>query len=324
MDVHTAISESIAGAAMQRTIILAFALSLGVAAVHAQSSGPTAAEIVQQAHDWQRQRLARLTAPDGWLSLIGLEWLAPGDNRVGSAADNDIVLKAGPAHLGVVTLAQDGGVRIALAPNSGATIDGKPLREAELVDDAKAGAHGPTTVAFGSASFYVIDRDGRKALRVKDANAQTRTHFLGLDYYPVDPSWRIEADWVPFKPAHKLEIGNVLGSIDAVDVPGKAVFRRDGRTFELLPYQEEPGGELFFVLADRTSGKETYGAARFLYAALPAGGIDQPGKVVLDFNRAYNPPCAFTPFATCPLAPPENRLDIAITAGEKKYRGSHY
>jgi uncharacterized protein (DUF1684 family) len=124
------------------------------------------------------------------------------------------------------------------------------------------------------------------------------------------------ADWVPFDPPHELKIGSVIGTIDTVKVPGKAVFHRDGHTFELLPYQEEPGGELFFVLADRTSGHETYGAARFLYAALP-----QNGKVVLDFNKAYNPPCSFTPFATCPLAPPENRLDLRITAGEKKYRG---
>ncbi|WP_243041413.1 DUF1684 domain-containing protein [Dyella sedimenti] len=309
---------------MLRTTVLAFALSLGVAAVHAQTAEPTAPQIVQQAQDWQHKRLERLTSPNGWLTLIGLDWLKEGANRVGSAADNDIVLKAGPAHLGVVTLAKDGVTRIVLDKDSGATVDGKPLREAELVSDAKAGGQGPTTVAFGSASFYVIDRDGRKALRVKDANAETRTHFLGLDYYPIDPSWRIEADWVPFAPAHKLEIGNVLGSIDAVEVPGKAVFQRDGHTFELQPYQEEPGGELFFVLADRTSGKETYGAARFLTAALPAGGLDKPGKVVLDFNRAYNPPCAFTPYATCPLAPPENRLDVAVTAGEKKYRGSHH
>jgi len=169
----------------------------------------------------------------------------------------------------------------------------------------------------------VIDRDGRKALRVKDAAAPTRTHFLGIDAYPIDPSWRIEADWVPFDPPQKLQIGSVIGTIEAVDVPGKAVFQRDGHRFELLPYQEEPGGELFFVIADRTSGKETYGAARFFYAALPTRGLEQPGKVVLDFNKAYNPPCAFTAFATCPLAPAENRLDLAVTAGEKKYRGGH-
>jgi uncharacterized protein len=176
----------------------------------------------------------------------------------------------------------------------------------------------PTTVSFGPANFYVIDRDGRKALRVKDSDAATRKGFLGIDYFPIDPSWHIVATWVPFNPAHKLEIGSVIGTIDKVDVPGKAVFQRDGHTYELLPYQEEPGGDLFFVIADRTSGKETYGAARFLDAALP-----KDGKVILDFNEAFSPPCAFTHFATCPLAPPENRLDLRVTAGEKKYRGEH-
>jgi len=304
---------------MLRASLLFAAMTLGTAAVHA-SDIPTYSQQIEQ---WRAERVARLTAPDGWLSLIGLEWLHEGANRIGSAEDNDIVLKTGPAHLGTLTLASDGGLHLALDPHAGATVDGKPVADAVLLDDMHAGAAGPTLVRFGSASFLVIDREGRKALRVKDPAAPSRAHFVGIDYFPIDPSWRIEAEWVPFQPSHKLEIGSVIGTIEAVDVPGKAVFQRDGQTFELLPYQEEPGGELFFVIADRTSGKETYGAARFFYAALPAGGLTHPGRVVLDFNKAYNPPCAFTPFATCPLAPPENRLDLAITAGEKKYRGEH-
>ncbi|MHB1273810.1 MAG: DUF1684 domain-containing protein [Rhodanobacter sp.] len=275
---------------------------------------------MRQIEQWRADRVARLTAPDGWLSLIGLEWLKEGDNRVGTAADNDIVLKAGPAHLGIVTLDKGGAVHIVLARDSGATIDGRPRAEAALIDDMRAiGGAAPTEVSFGSANFHVIDRDGRKALRVKDSDAITRKDFLGIDCFPIDPSWRIVADWVPCDPPHALEIGTVIGTIDKVAVPGKAVFQRDGHTCELLPYQNEPGGELFFAMADRTSGTETYGAARFLYAALP-----KDGKVVLDFNKAYNPPCAFTPFATCPLAPPENRLDMRVTAGEKKYRGGQH
>ena len=304
---------------MLRTAVFAFALSLGVAAVQAQTPAAAAAtDFSQQNTNWQSKRLTGLTAPNGWLSLIGLDWLKEGANRVGSAADNDLVLKAGPAHLGVVTLSKDGSTHIVFALHSGATVDGKTVPEATLVDDAHAGDGSPSVVAFGSASFLVIERDGRKALRVKDSNAETRTHFQGLDYYAADPSWRIVADWVPFDPPHELEIGSVLGTINKEKVPGKAVFHRDGHTYELMPIQEEPDS-LFFVIADRTSGKETYGAARFLYADLP-----KDGKVVLDFNRAYNPPCAFTPYATCPLAPPENRLDLAVTAGEKNYRGSHH
>ena len=307
---------------MLRVAAFLFALISGVAAV---SAAEAPSSYTREIEAWRAARVARLTAPDGWLSLIGLEWLHEGANRVGAAADNDIVLKAGPAHLGTVTLAGDGTVRIALAQDSGATVDGKPVAETVLIDDmhVTAGAT-PTTVRFGNASFYVIDRDNRRALRVKDGDAEARRDFVGIDYFAIDPSWRIEADWVPFDPPHDLQMGSVIGTIDTVKVPGKAVFHRNGHVFELLPYQEEPGGELFFVLADQTSGKQTYGAARFLYAALPADGLAKPGKVVLDFNKAYNPPCAFTPFATCPLAPPENRLDLAVTAGEKKYAGGHH
>jgi len=290
--------------------------------VHDQTPAATAATpaYMRQIEQWRADRVARLTAPDGWLSLIGLEWLKEGDNRVGTAIDNDVVLKAGPAHLGSVTLDKSGVVHIVLARDSGATIDGRLVNEAVLIDDMHAtGDAAPTMVSFGSVNFHVIDRDGRKALRVKDSNAVARKDFLGIDYFPIDPSWHVVADWVPFDPPHALELGTAIGTIDKVAVPGRAVFRRDGHTCELLPYQEEPGGELFFVLADRTSGTETYGAARFLYAALP-----KDGKLVLDFNQAYNPPCAFTPFATCPLAPPENRLDLRVTAGEKKYRGGDH
>jgi uncharacterized protein (DUF1684 family) len=261
-------------------------------------------------------RLETLKAPAGWLSLIGLEWLQPGANRVGSAADNDIVLKAGPAHLGVVTLDDTGNVTLEVARGSGVLVDGREVQRATLVDDGGNGGKA-TEVRFGSANFFVIARDGKKALRVKDEKAETRTHFVGLDYFPVDPSWRVEAEWVPFDPPHEIEIGSVLGTIDKEKVPGKAVFTRDGHTYELFPIHEEPDS-LFFVFADRTSGKETYGAARFLDTPLA-----KDGKLVLDFNEARNPPCAFTPYATCPLAPPENRLDVRVTAGEKKYAGGH-
>lgn len=284
--------------------------------VQAQLNTSDHASQIQQ---WRNDRLARLTAPDGWLSLIGLVWLAPGIQRVGSADDNDLVLQAGPAHLGTLTLSTGGTVEFALAEGADATVDGEQPASARLIDGAHvADGAAPSLVRSGSVSFFVIDRDGRKALRVRDSEAATRRQFQGIDYFPIDPAWRIQAQWVPFDPPQTLQMGNVLGTLDTVQVPGKAVFERDGERFELLPYQEEPGGELFFVIADTTSGRETYGAARFLYAALP-----ESGQVVLDFNRAYNPPCAFTPFATCPLAPPENRLPLAVRAGEKTYRGTH-
>jgi uncharacterized protein (DUF1684 family) len=268
-----------------------------------------------EVEQWRAARLERLKASDGWLSLIGLHWLKNGRNTVGSDKSNDIVLAAGPAHLGTVTL-KKGRTSIELDPKANATIDGKAVKTAELAADITGK---PTIVAFGTASFYVIDRNGRKGLRVKDTEADTRKHFVGIDYYPIDPSWRVEARFTEFKPPHTLEIPNVIGQIDKMPVPGKVEFERDGKTYTLLPVLEEPDAkELWFIFADKTSAKETYGGGRFLYSDMP-----KDGKVVIDFNKAYNPPCAFTPHATCPLAPRENRLGIAVTAGEKKYRGGH-
>ncbi|MFC5741325.1 DUF1684 domain-containing protein [Dyella tabacisoli] len=273
------------------------------------------ADYLQQIQRWQKERAEHLLAPSGWLSLVGFDWLKQGANRVGSAADNDIVFDGGPAYLGIVTLLQNGEVHIRLNAESEAAIDGKPLREATLLDDTQTGG-GPSTVSFGAAQFYVINREGRKGLRVKDDEAVTRKHFGGLDYFFIDSSWRVIADWIPFATPAKLRMTKRLGTTGVVDVPGKAVFQRHGRSYELLPYQERPDGDLFFVLADQTSGNETYDGARFLYAALPKNG-----QIVLDFNKAHNPPSAFTPYANCPLAPPENQLEIRVTAGEKRYRG---
>jgi len=264
---------------------------------------------------WQKARITRLTAPDGWLSLVGLDWLQPGQNRLGSAADNDIVLAKAPAHLGTITWAEDGTLSVSLDDDSGATIDGEKKTDAVLLDDSHAT---PTTIAFGSVNFIAIDRSGRKGLRVRDGEAETRAHFAGIERFPVDPGWRVIADWQPLDPPFQLATGTVIGTIENYPAPGKAVFEREGQRFELYPVIEVPGDtQLFLIFADATSGKETYGAARFLYADMP-----RDGKVVLDFNKAYNPPCAFTPYATCPLAPPENRLALRVAAGELKYRKS--
>jgi uncharacterized protein (DUF1684 family) len=301
---------------MLTTLALLAASFAGVQVTSANVAAEAPASYTREIEDWRTRRVTRLQAPDGWLSLIGLHWLKEGRNRIGTDEGNDIVLAKGPARLGVVTLA-DGKARIQLDPKAGATIDGDKRASAELLDDSH---ETPTTVAFGSASFYLIDRNGRKGLRVKDPEAATRTHFVGIDYFPIDPSWRVQATWVPFTPPHTLDIPTVLGTVDRMPVPGKAVFERDGKRYELLPVVEEEGSDqVWFIFADRTSGKETYGAARFLYADKA-----KDGKLVIDFNKAYNPPCAFTPYATCPLAPPENRLDLRVTAGEKKYRGGHH
>jgi uncharacterized protein (DUF1684 family) len=299
-------------------MILTGLLAAGVAATDvgiADGSGkaPSYADSVKAV---RQQRVERLQNPNGWLSLIGLHWLKEGKNTVGSAKDNDVVLSRGPAHVGTVTL-EKGKTTVVLDAKSRAKIEGSGAVSGELLDDSHDNV---TRVVFGSENFVVIDRSGKKALRVKDSEAPTRTHFLGLDYFDIDPSWRVEATWVPFDPPRQLEVPTIIGTVEKYPVPGKAVFQHEGKTIELWPVIEVPGDkELFLIFADRTSGKETYGAARFLYAPMP-----KDGKIVLDFNLAYNPPCAFTPYATCPLAPPENKIDARVTAGEKKYRGAHH
>ncbi len=260
---------------------------------------------------WRAERIGRLTTPNGWLTLIGRHLLHPGDNSVGTADDNAIKLAAGPPYLGTMNF-NAGKVTFTPGPGTILQIDGLPARPTELVYRGDS----PTRVTFGTASFYVMERGDSLFLRVKDSAAERRKNFTGLDYFPIDPTWRIEAQWVPFDPPHQVEIANVLGQVSPAPVPGKAVFTREGRTFELLPIDDGPGEPLFFVVSDLTSGDETYGGGRFVYADVP-----KDGKVILDFNRAENPPCAFTPFATCPLPPRENRLPLRVTAGEKNYLG---
>jgi uncharacterized protein len=280
-----------------------------------QAAAEDGVDYARQVESARAQRAERLKAPTGWLTLVGLDWLNDGKNTLGSAADNNIVLAKAPAHLGSITLAK-GKATLALDASASATIDGAKKSSAELLDDSH---DKPTTVAFGSVSFYLVQRGDKFGLRVKDSQADTRTHFLGIDFFDIDPSWRVEAQWEAYNPPHEIQEPNILGQMDKVIVPGAAVFERGGKTYRVEPVIETPGDtKLFLVFADRTSGRESYGAARFLYTEAP-----KDGKVVLDFNLAYNPPCAFTPYATCPLPTQQNRLDLRVTAGEKKYRGGH-
>jgi hypothetical protein len=263
---------------------------------------------------WRETRVANLTRPTGWLSLVGLHWLEPGRQLIGADAKSGIQLSGGPARLGTIVL--DAKAKRVWLEESGSDVlvDGQVAgMRRELVIDS---AGPPSVVQAGSLSFIVIERSGKIGLRVRNSEASTLTQFKGLEYFPHDGQWVIEAKYESFKEPKMLEVGTVIGTIEPTPSPGIVRFEIDGK-----PYSLQPTGtpdELFFVFADRTSGKETYGAARFLYSKV----VD--GKVVLDFNRAYNPPCAFTPYATCPLPTPENRLDLAVRAGEKKYAaGAH-
>ena len=275
---------------------------------------PDAIAFNNEQQAWREQRAARLLEPDGWASLTGLHWIAPGAHYVGSDADNGMRLTMGPEHLGMIELA-DAGLRFVPEPGLALTLDGEPLQGAtELrADDAEAG---PSEIGFdgGKGRATVIKRGERYALRVRHAEAPTRTGFSGLDYWPADRDWLVDATYVANPPGQTIDIANIVGTTDQVPNPGAIEFVRDGATHRIEAL-DEGGDELFLVFADRTNGHGSYGAGRFLY--VPKPGPD--GRVPVDFNRAYNPPCAFTAFATCPLPPPENRLDLAVTAGEKAY-----
>lgn len=248
---------------------------------------------------WRQSRHDELAGPDSWLGLAGLFWLEAGANRVGSADDCPVRLPFGPAHLG--DLDWRGG-RIVWQPVGAAPV--------ELASD-RDGA--PTTVEHGRLAFFVVERDGRLVLRLRDRGWAGQLPFSGIDCFDFEPAWRIAADWQPLQPPVAMELPNVSGELKTVEVAWRAVFEVEGRPASLLPVSVGDN-EVFFVFRDRTSGPLSYGAGRFLKAK-PA--VD--GRIVLDFNRAFNPPCAFTPFATCPLPPPENWLPFAVPAGEMKW-----
>lgn len=272
----------------------------------------------QAQHAWREQRRADLLAPGGWTSLTGLHWLEPGAHYLGSDADNGIQLTVGPEHMGMIELRDDGRIRFVPEAGVALTLDGEPLAgEATLRSDE--GETVPSVLGFddGQGQLTVIRRGDRHALRVKHEQAPSRTGFAGLDYWDADPAWRIEGRFVPHPPGQTLEIASVIGTTEAVPNPGAVEFERDGVAYRLETI-DEGEEQLFVVFADRTNGQGSYGAGRFVYVTRS----DAEGRVVIDFNHSYNPPCAFTPFATCPLPPDENRLDLAITAGEKAYHHS--
>ncbi|HET7396022.1 MAG TPA: DUF1684 domain-containing protein [Gammaproteobacteria bacterium] len=269
----------------------------------------------QEIENWRTQRLGRLTATDGWLTLVGLYWLEAGENRFGRGTGNDIVMEYPglPEQVGMFTLH---GKRIVFhaAADSGVISGGVPVTELEL----RSGAQEETTILqLGTISFQLIQLADRFGIRIRDSAAPARTHFKGLQYFAIEPRWRLEARFEIYSPLRQLAIVNVLGIEEQMDSPGALVFDVDGQTHRLDVVLETGVTDYFVIFADRTNGKQTYGAGRFLYVHPPVDG-----KTVLDFNKAYNPPCVFSQFTACPLPPNQNRLPIEVTAGELKYAGS--
>lgn len=261
---------------------------------------------------WRQQREAKLKADDGWLTLAGLFWLKEGENHFGTDPSNDIILPAGTAapHAGVFDF-HHGQTAVRIQEPGAAVLNGRPVSTGLLKPDQPGP---PDTLAIGSLTLYVIQRGARYGIRVKDKNSKTRKEFAGLRYFPINESYRIVARFIPYEPPKVLAIPNILGDVEQDRSPGFAAFNLEGRQYRLDAVLDDDGKSLFFIFRDLTSGKETYPAGRFLDAEPP-----KDGKVVLDFNKAYNPPCAFTPYATCPLPPPQNRLPVRIAAGELNY-----
>ncbi|HEY7334608.1 MAG TPA: DUF1684 domain-containing protein [Bryobacteraceae bacterium] len=262
-----------------------------------------AADYAQEIADFRAARERSIAGADGWSTLVGLSWLKEGLNRVGADPDSEITLPSSvPARVGTIIL-KSGHADFRPAP-------GVRIPAQEMKEDS-------TVLTIGTVKFFLIRRDNKFGIRVKDRDAPTREKFTHLSWYPVDPSWRIEAKYTPWDKPRQLKFDTVIDGVREEDSsPGSVAFTKDGREYRLDVVIDE--GELFLIFRDQTSGKSTYAAARFLYAEAPKN-LKTPSTVVLDFNKAINPPCVFTAYATCPLPPPQNRLTLAITAGELMY-----
>lgn len=293
------------------------ALVLGLAACGDKETAPVVAPVdpvfAAEQQQWRQQRYTELNAPDGWTSLVGLHWLEHKAHYIGSGPGSGIRLAVGPDKLGMVARNGDS---VTFTPERGVpmSVDGEPVTGRIRFFSDRDGT--PTKIAFddGRGQLSLIHRGERFALRVKHADAATRTGFTGLTYWDGGPAWKVTARFVPHPAGKRLAIVDITGLTTEMANAGALEFEKDGQPYRLEALGE-PGRELFVIFGDRTSGHGSYPAGRYLDLPAP----DASGQVVIDFNHAYNPPCAFTPFATCPLTPAENRLDLRVEAGEKAY-----
>lgn len=267
---------------------------------------------------WRTLRHDRLLREDGWLTLCGLSWLREGENTVGGDPASAVVLPSGktPARVGIISL-DHGTLRFQSVKGADVRLGDSLITSIALRDDLD-GAGPPTVLRTGTVTFQVIRRSDRFGVRVKDRDNPPRLNFKGLDYYPVDAKWRVSARFEAYRPPRLIQIASVINTIEDDTCPGALVFTL-GDSVCRLDAVRETGSEnqLFIMFGDATNGTETYANGRQLYTALP----DSNGTVILDFNKAYNWPCVFTPYATCPIPPKQNRLPVRVEAGEKMYAG---
>jgi hypothetical protein len=299
---------------MTRFIIVVGAALAAWCQCAAAINAATERNVVEQ---WRARRVAELTADDGWLTLAGLLWLEKGTNTFGRARTNQLVLDhpAVPPTAGTFELSSSG-IRFTARPGSGITHNGQPVSSVEMIPDTRGS---PTTLSKGSLRFFIIERSGRFAVRIRDLDNPRRRQFTPMEYYPIDPSWVVDARFEPYEPHRQIRISTVLGTEEQMESPGALIFNIDGREWRLDAILEDPKDTTFFVMfADGSNGSGSYGGGRFLHVPLPTQGVSQ-----VDFNEAYNPPCAFNNFATCPLPPYQNRIALRIEAGEKAYGNGH-
>jgi hypothetical protein len=302
---------NLVGSLTRRRPIAAFRLLLALAVLLWPSflSAQATSSYADGIEAWRAAREAELRTDEGWLTLVGLSWLDQGRNTVGSAPDSAVRLPAtAPATVGTIVF-NGAEAHFSPAPGSGVLINGQPASAVRL--RPQPGQY--DTLSVGTISFFVIQRGTRFGVRIRDTASPARRDFHGLVWFPIAESYRVRARFVPHPTPVTMSIPNVLGEVTPWSSPGYVVFTLGGRELRLHPVLEgENARELFFIIRDATTGKDTYPGGRFLYADVP-----RDGEVVLDFNKAISPPCAFTAFATCPLPPKENALPVRIEAGEK-------
>ena len=259
---------------------------------------------------WQARRTESVGGTNGWTTLVGLHWLNEGDNSAGRAAINQVVLSSDGVPPFAGTFTRNGNsVTFTAAPGADVRVQGEKVNRVELTTDAEPN---PTRLQMGSASIVAIQRGDRVGLRVRDPESVARREFKGLHWFPYNPAWRLEGRFEPFVTPEKLRVPDVTGAIQEFNCPGVIVFSAQGSEHRLWVAEEAGDSEFFVMFRDETSGQSTYPAGRFISVSKP----DAAGNVIIDFNRAYTPPCGFTAFATCPIPPKQNRLTLAIKAGE--------
>lgn len=268
---------------------------------------------ISQIKEWHNKRIENLKKENGWLNLVGLFELKQGENKFGSNKNNNIVFPEGkaPDYIGTFTL-KDSVVTVKINKGVDVKSNGNIVTTLELKNDMQGV---PTVLEYGTLRWFIIKRGDDYFVRLRDVDAPLVKSFKGIDTYPINSDWKLEAKLLPFNPPKKVSVANILGKVEEDISPGTLVFTKDGKEYSFDALYE--GDQYFIIFADETSGNGTYGAGRFLYA----DKVDSTGKTIIDFNEAFNPPCVFTKYATCPLPLKQNHLKMKVTAGELMFHG---